>query len=196
MEIILKDSESDPLRQAFSQGIYEPRAIATDQNAKPAYGNKLIIKPGGANAKLLADTLLKVAEEKWPGKGKQVLDKLKADGRVCYVEGPYCDADGAPRDGFEDMHYLSTRSEKLKPTVKDRFNHTVSEGDPGAPYPGCHVHCAVDIWAQDNQFGRRINATLQGVMFSRDGQAFAGGRPASDQTFAGLAAEPEHGDLV
>lgn len=195
MEVILKHSDADPVRLAFP-AIYEPRAMAGDATSKPAYGGKLIVKPGGANAKLLNDTLLKAAEEKWPGKGKQVLDKLKADGKVCYIEGPYLDKDGEPRDGFEGMHYLSVRSEKLKPTAKNRFNQNVSEGDPGAPYAGCYVHAAVDVWPQDNNFGRRINATLQGVMFAADGPAFGGGRPATDSTFAGLAAEPEAGDFV
>lgn len=195
MEILLKHSDSDPVRLAFP-AIYEPRAMAGDATSKPAYGGKLIIKPGGANAKLLNETLLKAAEEKWPGKGAQVLADLKSKGRVCYIEGPYNDSDGNVRDGFENMHYLSMRSEKLKPTAKNKFNQNVTEGDPGAPYAGCHVHAAVDVWPQDNNFGRRINCTAQGFMFADDGPAFGGGRPASDNTFAGLAQEVSHGDLV
>ena len=195
MEVMLIHSDADPLRLAFP-AIYEPRAMANDANSKPAYGGKLIVNPDGKNDKLISDALLKVAEEKWPGKGKQVLDKLTADGKVCYVQGPYLDKDGEPRDGFEGNYYLSCRSEKLKPTTKNRFNQTVGESDPGAPYPGSHIHAAVDIWAQDNSFGRRINCTLQGAMFASDGPAFGGGRPATDNTFAGLAQEVEHGDLV
>lgn len=195
MEVILKHSDADPVRLAFP-AIYEPRAMANDPSSKPAYGGKIITKPGGANDKLLLDAMLKVAEEKWPGKGKQVLDKLIADKKVCYVQGPYLDGDGEARDGFEGMHHLSVRSEKLKPTVKNKFNQTVTEGDPGAPYAGCHTHIAADVWAQDNNFGRRINATLQGVMFADDGPAFGGGRPATDSTFSGLAQEPSSADFV
>lgn len=190
MEIILTK-----VRNAFPAH-YEPRAMAGDANSKPAYGGKAIIEPGSKNDKLLEETLLKVAEDKWPGKGKQVLDKLIADGKVCYTQGPYLDKDGEARDGFEGMYYLSMRSEKLKPTVKDKFNQTVTEGQAGAPYAGCFTHMAVDIWAQDNQYGRRINCTLQGVMFADDGPAFGGGRPANDSTFAGMAAEVSHSDLV
>lgn len=190
MEIILTK-----VRSAFPAH-YEPRAMANDTTSKPAYGGKLVIEPDGKNATLLDETLLKVAEDKWPGKGAQVLAKLKADGKVCYVQGPYLDSDGEPRDGFEGMHYLSCRSEKLKPTVKDCFNQNVTEGMPGAPYAGCYVHAAVDVWAQDNNFGRRINCTLQGVMFADDGPAFGGGRPANDSTFASMAQEVSHGDLV
>jgi hypothetical protein len=196
MEIILKHSDSDPLRLAFP-AIYEPRAMANDPTSKPAYGSKFPIKPGGANHKLLEATLAKVAEEKWPGKGATILAKLKSEGRVCFVESTYNDKDGEPREGFEDMFYLSTRSEKLKPTVKDRFNKSVAEGEQGAPYAGCYVHAAVDIYAQDHpSFGRRINCILQGVMFAADGPSFSGGRPASDSTFSGLAAEPSAEDFV
>jgi hypothetical protein len=131
-----------------------------------------------------------------PGKGAQVLAQLKKDGKVCYSPEEYRNKDGETYDGFEGMGCLSMRSEKLKPTVKNRFNQTVAEGDPGAPYAGCYVHAAIDVWPQDNQFGRRVNCSLQGVMFAADGQGFSGGRPASDATFAGLAAEPSTEDFV
>lgn len=190
MEIILKN-----VRTAFSN-IYSPKAMANDANSKPAYGSKLIIEPDSENDKIIQAAMLKVAEEKWPGKGKATLDKLIADKKTCYQMSEYQNKDGEAYDGFEGNYSLSTRSEKLKPTVKNRFNADVTEGDQGAPYPGCYVHAAVDIWPQDNQFGRRINGTLQGVMFAGDGAAFSGARPANDGTFANMAAEPTTADLV
>jgi hypothetical protein len=119
------------------------------------------------------------------------------DKKVCFVKAPYKSSKtGEPYAGFEGMYSLSTRSEKLKPTVKNRFNQTVTEGEPGCPYNGCYNHYAVDIWAQDNKYGRRINATLQGVMFAADGESFSGGRPADDSTFADLSADPSAEDFV
>jgi hypothetical protein len=192
MELILKN-----VRMAFP-ALYEPKTVGNDPKAKPAYGARFIIEPGSDNAKALAAAVEQVAREhpKWGAKADAILAQLKKDGKVCYVEDEYKNKDGEPYDGFEGMFSLGTRSEKLKPTVKDRFNNDVTEGQPGAPYGGCYVHAAVDIWAQDNDFGRRINGVLQGVMFAADGQGFAGGRPASDSTFAGLAAEPEAADFV
>lgn len=192
MEVILKN-----VRLAFP-AIYEAKAMANDPKAKPAFGGKLIIEPGSENDKALVEAMRTAAREnpKYGAKWEQILEKMIADQKVCYVQGPYTDKDGEPRDGFEGMHYLSCRSEKLKPTVKDRFNQTVAEGQPGAPYPGCYVHAAVDVWAQDNEYGRRINSNLQGVMFYQDGPAFGGGRPATDSTFAGLASEPSSADFV
>lgn len=190
MEVILTKARGAYLN------IYEPRAMANDPKSKPAYGARIIIEPGSKNDKTVLDAMSKVAEEKWPGKGAQVLKQLKADKKVCYLEAEYTNKDGEVHDGFEDSHSLATRSEKLKPTVKSKFNQDVTEGMAGAPYAGCFNHWAVDIWAQDNQYGRRINATLQGVMFAEDGGAFGGGRPANDSTFASMAAEPSTEDLV
>lgn len=197
MELILTNTAADPLRLAFP-ALYEPRAMAGDPNSKPAYGGKLIVAPNGANHQKLIAAMRQVAKEqpKYGANWESILDELIKKERVCYVQGPYNDKDGKPRDGFEGMHYLSCRSEKLKPTVKDRFNNNVLEGQPGAPYAGCLVHAAVDVWAQDNNFGRRINCTLQGVMFADDGPAFGGGRPANESTFAGLAAAPSTEDFV
>ena len=191
MEIILKK-----VRLGYP-ALYEPRAMANDPKSKPAYGARLIVAPGSANDKLIQETMLKVAEEKWPGKGAQVLKKLKEEKRVAYQEDAYRDKDGDPRPGFEDTYNLGTRSEKLKPTVKNKYNQNVAEGEQGAPYAGCYVHAAVDIWAQDHpSYGRRLNSTLNGVMFAEDGDAFGGGRPAGDSTFADLAAEPSAEDFV
>ena len=35
----------------------------------------------------------------------------------------------------------------------------------------------------DNQYGKRINATLRGVQFVSDGEPFAGGQPADADEF-------------
>jgi hypothetical protein len=58
------------------------------------------------------------------------------------------------------------------------------------------VHASVDVWAQDNQWGQRVNCSLGGVMFAGDGQRFGGAAPATADTFAGLASGPTADDLV
>jgi len=55
-------------------------------------------------------------------------------------------------------------------------------------YSGAYVNATIDIWAQDNGWGRRINATLTGVQFVRDGTAFGGGAaPATPEEFPVVA---------
>ncbi|MNP47458.1 hypothetical protein D3C76_1415120 [compost metagenome] len=60
---------------------------------------------------------------------------------------------------------------------RDRTQLTAQEGKP---YSGCYVNVIVDIWAQDNSYGKRINAQLQGIQFVRDGEAFSGGGTSAD----------------
>ena len=38
--------------------------------------------------------------------------------------------------------------------------------------------CVIRLWWQDNQFGKRINASLEVVRFRKDGEAF-GAAPVS-----------------
>jgi len=47
------------------------------------------------------------------------------------------------------------------------------------------------LWAQDNQFGKRVNAELLGVQFVRDGEPFGGGKPATPEDFEDLGADEE-----
>jgi hypothetical protein len=49
------------------------------------------------------------------------------------------------------------------------------------------VVAIVELWAQDNSWGKRINATLKGVQFYQDGEAFAGGVSASADDFEDLS---------
>ena len=88
--------------------------------------------------------------------------------------------------------FISARS-KSRPTVVDRDKTPLTEQD-GRPYGGCFVNAIVELWAQDNQFGKRINATLAGVQFLKDGDAFGGSRPADPDEFE--AVDDNNSDLV
>ncbi|MDC5277565.1 DUF2815 family protein, partial [Acinetobacter baumannii] len=64
----------------------------------------------------------------------------------------------------------------------------------GRPYAGCYVNAAIELWCQDNNYGKRINASLRGVQFLKDGEAFAGGGVASEDDFEDLSAADETED--
>lgn len=52
----------------------------------------------------------------------------------------------------------------------------VKEGASDAPYAGCYVNAKVRFWAQDSEeYGKRINASIEAVQFAKDGEAFGGG---------------------
>ena len=62
-------------------------------------------------------------------------------------------------------------STKKRPLVITRDKTPITEED-NLVYGGCYVHGIVSLWAQNNGFGKRINAQLDGVQFVKDGEPF------------------------
>jgi hypothetical protein len=60
-------------------------------------------------------------------------------------------------------------STKKRPLVIDRDKSPITEDD-NIVYAGCYVNAIVTLWGQNNQFGKRVNAQLDGVQFVRDGE--------------------------
>ena len=92
------------------------------------------------------------------------------------------------------MFYLSARNgPEQQPTILDARNQLIE--DPilikALMYSGCYVHAKVNFWAQDNQWGRRVNCSMLGVRFARDGDHFSGGAKASAEDFADLAVDDD-----
>lgn len=159
-------------------------------DGEPAYQAKFIIDPKSEQAKLLKDTIKAVAVEQWKDTADSVLKRLVSDKKVAYVEDEYASAKtGEVYDGFQGKHYLSARNAKTRPTILDRFGNPVHDASEieRLIYSGSFVHAMIDIWAQDNKWGRRVNCTLQGVMFAGEGDSFGGGKVASTDDFADLA---------
>jgi hypothetical protein len=63
--------------------------------------------------------------------------------------------------------------------VINRDKSPIAEGD-NVVYAGCYVNGIVSLWAQNNQYGKRINAQLDGVQFVRDGEPFGDGAVSVD----------------
>ncbi|MCK9988683.1 MAG: hypothetical protein AzoDbin1_05155 [Azoarcus sp.] len=155
----------------------------------PVYSASFIFPPGSDAAKAIEAAIEDAAKEKWAGKAKDVLKALRAAGKICLHDG-----DAKEYDGYAGNLYVSARS-KTRPTLLNRDKTPVAEAD-GVLYGGCYVNALLDVWAQDNAFGKRINATLKGVQFVRDGDAFGGGAPASADDFPDESeAEDDANDL-
>jgi hypothetical protein len=81
------------------------------------------------------------------------------------------------------MFVAASAQETAPPTVVDAARQALTERS-GKPYAGCYVNASIELWAQDNAYGKRINATLRGVQFVRDGDSFgAGSRAAAPDEF-------------
>ena len=93
--------------------------------------------------------------------------KLPAD-KICLKDG-----DDFAYEGYADSWSIKASSKK-RPLVIDRDRSPLTEDDERI-YAGCYVNAIIEIWAQNNAYGKRINANLMGVQFVKDGQPFGDG---------------------
>ena len=169
-------------------------ALAQPQSfgdGEPAYGAKFPILPGSEQQKALEAAMLAEAKEAWKDKAPGVLARLAEDGKLCFVKKVYrSKKTGDPYQGFEDRHYLSTRNAKTQPSVYNPYGEALtSEGEiERQAFSGAVVNASIEVWAQDNKWGQRINCALRGVMLTGEGENFGGGSSAAGAgEFAGLA---------
>ncbi len=163
------------VRLAFPQ-LFVPKSVMGEGD--PAYSATFIITKDQTDVISAIEKATEVAAKaKWGDKAAAVLKKLKLADKVPLHDGDL----KSEYDGFENNYYVSART-KVKPRVVDRQAQLLSAED-GQVYGGCYVVGSISIWPQDNNFGQRINASLRGVQFMRDGDAFSGGKPAGEDEF-------------
>lgn len=104
---------------------------------------------------------------------EELKGKIPAD-KVCMKDG---DEQGRPEF---DGAYTIKASTKRRPLVIDRDKSPITEED-NRVYAGCYVNAIISLWAQNNQYGKRINAQLDGVQFVRDGEPFGDGGISADE---------------
>ena len=167
------------VRLAFP-ALFVAKGVAADPNSKPRYGASFLIAKSDPQVKAIQDAIIATANEKWGAKAELVLKGIKAKDAFCVHDG----ALKPEYEGFEDSMYLAAHS-ATRPTVIDTDRSPLAEVD-GKPYGGCYVNASVDLWAQDNQWGKRVNASLRGVQFVKDGDAFSAAAPASADEFEDL----------
>lgn len=128
----------------------------------------------------LQKVVLDVAVGKWGAKAEEVLKGLKAADRLCVHDG---DAK-SDTDGYAGNIFINASNDIRPLTIgagpDGRAPVTAADGKL---YAGCYVNAIVQVWAQDNQFGKRVNASLLGVQFLRDGERLAGGGSAAADDF-------------
>lgn len=168
------------VRLAFAQGLFTASTIpGADANAKPKYNCGLIIPPDHPQFEQLKKLQQVVAKEKWKDKAQAVYKALEMKDRLALHDG-----DTKPSyDGYPGNWFLSpSAAETARPTTLNGAKGNVTEKD-GVLYSGCYVNASIELWAQDNGFGQRINAQLRGIQFLRDGDSFSAGRPADSDEF-------------
>lgn len=182
MKITLKN-----VRLSFAE-IFDPKAFS--DGAEEKFSASFLYPKNHPQIKEIKTTIAAVAKEKWAAKADANLKALEAADRTCVHEG-----DSKDYDGYAGNLYISASSTK-RTVVKDKDGTTPLTKSDGRPYAGCYVNAILDIWAMENKYGKRINATLLGVQFLKDGDAFVAGAVASDDDFEDLSAVEDAEDLT
>ncbi len=160
--------------------IFTPSAT---EGSEPTFSCSVLMPKGSAEVKKVEAEMMRVATEKWGAKGKEVLARLIKGGKTCLRDG-----DTKEYDGYAGMDYVTARN-PVKPSAFDKNGEETEKAD-GLIYSGCYVQARIELWAQDNKYGRRINAKLLGVKFEKDGDAFASGSSPAKATDFDVDDEP------
>lgn len=147
----------------------------------PRFNCGVLIDPKNPGLKEAEKLMISVATKKWGDKAMKVLTAIKAKDNLCVHDGDTKDTDKYPE--YAGMKYMNAYNRDM-PTII--YKGKVIEVDNGKFYSGCYVNVIVDFWAQDNEFGQRINANLAGVQYVSEGERLSGGGVASPDEFEGL----------
>ena len=149
------------VRLSFPQ-LFRAKAFKADQ--EPSFNACFILNKEDDKEQILEvrKVMTAVAHDKW---GNNIPKGVK----LCLRDGAEPGKEDVDGYGPEVM-FISASSRKRIPVV-DRDLTPLSEED-GKPYAGCYVNVSLRLWAQDNEFGKRVNAQLQAVQFALDGDAF------------------------
>lgn len=156
---------------------------------EPKFKATFLIEKGSANHLAVEKAILEEAKLKLGAKAEKTLIQVRNNpNKFCFQDG-----DTKSYDGYEGMMALSAKS-SVRPLVIDRDRSPLTEAE-GKPYAGCYVNASVEIFTYDNS-GFGVSASLAGVQFVEDGDAFGGGKPADVDDFDELEAGADADDLV
>lgn len=172
MKVHLKD-----VRLTFP-AIFDPKQV--NGQGDPKFSASFLFARNHPQVLEINKAVIAAAAAKWGEKAQAMLTQLKAADKLPVHDG---DAKSA-YDGYAGNYFVNA-SNKVRPLVIDGNRAPLSAAD-GKPYSGCYVNAIVEFWAQDNQYGKRVNASLLGVQFLRDGERLAGGAVAAADDFEAI----------
>jgi hypothetical protein len=148
------------VRLSFAD-IFKAKAI---NDGAPRFSTNFLLDPSTKSGAKQIKNIQKVIDHLI--KTELKVKKLPAD-KICLKDG-----DDKEYDGYAGMMFLSAANNK-RPQVVNRAQDPVAEDDvEEVPYAGCVCNGVVRLWAQNNKYGKRINASLEIVQFVKDGESF------------------------
>ena len=170
-------------------------AKASVQGAVPKFSGDFIVDPTAVEWPELMQLVQKVAVDKWGDQAAAMLTMIGNDKRLrCYGVGSekIKPADGTLYAGYEGMNFvgannasqpqlIGTDAQPLPPTAN--LNELFNGGN--------YVSVIINIWAQDNQFGKAIRGSLVAVQFIEKGESFGVAPTDATSIFQQVEGAPE-----
>lgn len=140
-----------------------------------------------------------------PDDHADVIAQIKKDGNALIKENlkgarvpndKWCLRDGIDKGRPEyDGYMVLSANNRGKPTViDDRGSGVITDEEDSSIYAGCYVNAKVRLWAQNNKYGKRINAELVAIQFQKDGEALGSSYVSVADAMDGFGATGTDGD--
>lgn len=158
-----------------------------------SYRASFLVEPNSENHKALIKAKEDTFKEEFKDKWKSVMANADDDSKLRFL----VDGNKKEYDGYAGMIAVSAKRDQSKgrPLLLDKDKSELSQTS-GKPYAGCYVNATIEVWAQNNQYGKTVRAQLLAVQFAKDGDAFgAGSATGSPDEFEDLSVGDED-DLV
>ena len=187
--IKLKHSAADPVRLSFPE-LFKPVRFKNKPENTLRYDATVIVKPGGANDKIIQAAIQQAALEAADGKQAKATAFIEANkgnsNRYCYTLGDTKDYEGYAGNMILASH---RNADQGRPGVFD-CTRAGPDGKPvplvledGKPYSGCYVNFSGEIYVQMSGDYPGVRCGLAGVFFAADGDHFSGARTADAGEF-------------
>ncbi|CAM3777162.1 ssDNA-binding protein [Litorimonas haliclonae] len=140
-------------------------------------------------------------------KHKATIEKIKADGEELrknalknarVPDDKWCLRAGEDKGRPEyDGYDVVSANNRGRPTVIDGTGTgVVTNEEDNKIYAGCYVNAKIRLWAQNNKYGKRINAELVSIQFSADGEPLDSSYVSVDEAMEGFGATGTDDDFL
>lgn len=166
---------TNEVRMSYAQ-VFEPKAMPGSTDEK--YSVSLLIPKSDTDTIQKIEQGIAAAREAGVEKfGK----KFPTNPKTTFRDG---DEERPDDPAYKDHMFLNCTS-KTKPGIikaapRGSATKTIEITDPEEFYSGCYGKAVVNFFAYDSQGNKGVSAGLNNLMFTRDGEAFAGKAAAED----------------
>lgn len=138
-------------------------------------GCTLMLDPetNATHIKAIQQEIDAITQDKFKGR------KLPSD-KICLRDG-----EDKGRPEYEGLMVISANS-KDRPFVLGNNRKQITSEEECDIYSGCYVNAKIRLWAQNNNYGKRINAELIAIQFAGDGESLDGSYVSADVAAEGF----------